>query len=108
MVVRLKRKVYMTDVHLSSPNGVPNSERSIRGIVKSTYAKWHRPMIPVTSVNEDTSIPDDMVPRILEEVGEVLDLVIPPRSKPRHGWKVSTLVGYIFDEQNNFAPRKQK
>ena len=84
-------------------NGAKHPLRSIRGIIKSSFA--HRTKTSVLEVNEETAVTDDLVAPILEEAGEVLDLWIPMRKKPRHGWKIATLVGYIFEEQDTFSPR---
>ena len=86
--------------------GRAHSLKCVRGIVKSSYAKWIKPSVSVLVVNEETPIPDELVERILDEVGGILDLTIPRCRKPRHGWKISTLVGYIYGEQDSFESRR--
>jgi hypothetical protein len=52
------------------------------------------------AINRDTSIKADDVSLLVNHVTEMCDIKVPALpQKPRHGWKVSTLVGFIHENQ---------
>src|SRR6266487_812816 len=87
------------------PNVQKYSRGQVRGVVKSSYAHRVRPSVPVMDVNEETDVPDELVRQSLDEVGEIFDFEIPTPAKSRHGRKIASLVGYIFEKQDTFPPR---
>jgi len=80
------------------------NEKCIRALVCFFLSK--RINKPISQLNADTPVPPEYVRAILDDVGADIDRVIPMPSKPRHGFKVSTLVGYIFSSQGSF-PRRE-
>jgi hypothetical protein len=50
--------------------------------------------------NQESQIDDDEVPLAVGHALKTLEIDIPVLPyKPRHGWKMSTLVGFIYENQ---------
>ncbi len=61
------------------------------------------PNIPIQRISADTDIEADLVWQVLAQLSLKLGLKIPlARVIPHRGWKVSTVVGYVFHNQVSF------
>jgi len=69
--------------------------------VKAEYAEQRKCLI--TSVSMDTEIsPDEIVP-LLSKLSAIFGKQISlKRGKPKRGWRISTMVGYIYHRQSEF------
>ncbi len=69
--------------------------------VKANYAEQRNCLI--TSVSMDTVIEPEEIKPLLSKLSVIFDKQITlKRGKPKRGWKISTMVGYIHDCQDEF------
>ncbi len=77
------------------------SRNRVRGLVKSIVVELG-PHRSIADLSDETAIGSDLIRPILDRLGYFLDCNIPLRSKPRGGWKISTVVGYVYHQQDSF------
>ena len=73
--------------------------------VKAKYAEQRNCLI--TGVSMDTLIEPEEIEPILRDLSVIFGKQITlKRRKPRKGWRISTLVGYVYHCQDEFLPLK--
>ncbi|KKT75063.1 MAG: hypothetical protein UW71_C0008G0012 [Parcubacteria group bacterium GW2011_GWB1_44_7] len=82
-------------------NNSPLTKGRVEMNVKAGYAEQRNCLI--TSVSMETIIEPEEIKSILSKLSIIFDRQITlKRGKPKRGWRISTLVGYIYDHQDEF------